>query len=154
MRALVFYPFYHPIEFLLRLILKRHGSDTMAQSFERRLYRPALRIGDLPVQVVDETRHTTGTRLLINTSSLISGQRVVGASAAVPGLFNPLRIGNEVLSDGGVVDNQGIESLLDYFQVTDPELNRLRDAFRQRPELRRYVRKESSDNIHGIGTQE
>ncbi|MEE8587067.1 MAG: patatin-like phospholipase family protein, partial [Acidobacteriota bacterium] len=138
MRALVFYPFYHPIQFLLRLFLQRHGGDVMAQSFQRRLYRPALRIGDLPVQVVDKDKNIIGTKLLLNTASLINGRRVVysresdtginaqiaksdpnniplaravAASAAVPGLFKPLRIGDKVLMDGGVVDNQGIESL-------------------------------------------
>jgi hypothetical protein len=133
------------------------------------------------VQVIDENQNITGTKLLINTTSLISGQRVVfsresdtglqaqisksdpnniplaravGASAAVPGLFRPLRIGNEVVSDGGVVDNQGLESLFDYFQITEPELNRLRDSFRQPPELRRHGPRESADKSHGEGTRE
>ncbi|MGQ4806739.1 hypothetical protein NKDENANG_00074 [Candidatus Entotheonellaceae bacterium PAL068K] len=181
MQALVFYPFYHPVKFLLRLLLKQHAGDTMAASFQRRLYRPALRIGDLPVQVIDENKTLTGTKLLINTTSLISGQRVVfsresdtglkaqitksdpnyillaravGTSAAVPGIVKPLRIGNEVLSDGGVVDNQGVESLFDYFQITEPELNRLPDAFRQPADLRRHVPQTSPDGNREVGTRE
>ncbi|MCH8216101.1 MAG: patatin-like phospholipase family protein [Planctomycetes bacterium] len=170
MQALIFHPFYHPFQFFLRLVFKQHPGDTMARAFERRLYRPALRIGDLPVQVVDEDNSVSGTKLLINTTSLVSGKRVVfaresdtglraqlyksdpnniplaravGASAAVPGVFRPLRIGKEVLSDGGVVDNQGIESLLDYFEISAPEANLLPYAFRQPAKLRRQVREET-----------
>ena len=99
-----------------------------------------------------------GTRLLINATSVISGKRVVfsresdtgfaaqieksnpnslklarvvAASACVPGLFKPLRIGNDMLVDGGVVDNQGIETLLDYFAITSPKRNALPVAMRQ-----------------------
>jgi len=170
MRTLVFHPFYHPVQFLLRLVFKQHGGDTMAKSFERRLYCPALRIGDLPVQIVRGKNNIHGTKLLINTTSLVSGERVVysresdtgivaqihksnpnniplaravAASAAVPGLFRPLRIGKEVLSDGGVVENQGIESLLDYFQISEPKINLLPDAFRQHAKLRMQVTEES-----------
>ena len=59
--------------------------------------------------------------------------RVVGASAAVPGLFKPLQIGNDILADGGVVDNQGIESLFDYFEISEEQMNLLPQAFRQLP---------------------
>ena len=180
MRALVFYPFFYPMQTLLALLRLRHAGDTMARAFEKILFAPSLRIGDLPVQIcrkipspaADETAEAeknqgycevTGTRILINTTSLITGKRVVfsresdtglkaqiekldpnniilaravGASASVPGLFKPLRIGNEILSDGGVVDNQGLESLFDYFQMSDETLNLLPDAFRQPVELR------------------
>ena len=60
--------------------------------------------------------------------------RVVGASACVPGLFRPLQIGGDILVDGGVVDNQGLESLLDYFEISDEEMNLLPRAFRQNPQ--------------------
>lgn len=171
MRALVFYPFSHPVLTLLALVGLRHSGDTMAKEFEAHLFAPELRVGDLPVQIRPSgpsdaqwsLAHVQGTRILINTASLITGRRVafsresdlgikaqigksdpnsislarvVGASAAVPGLFRPLRIGNEVLADGGVVDNQGIESLLDYFEITRGELNLLPETFREPPELR------------------
>jgi predicted acylesterase/phospholipase RssA len=189
MRALVFYPFYYPVQALLVLLRLRHAGDTMARAFEKLLFAPSLRIGDLPVQIAkgrqtpdledatdanEEARHfeVSGTRILINTTSLITGRRVVfsresdtglkaqiekldpnniilaravGASASVPGMFKPLRIGNEILSDGGVVDNQGIESLFDYFQISDETLNLLPDAFRQSPVLRR-----DSSGISGL----
>jgi NTE family protein len=174
MRALVFYPFYHPIQTLLALLRLRHAGDTMALEFERHMFAPELRVGDLPVARVTPANTAigeqaesfeldkVGTRILINTTSLITGQlvvfsresdtgiraqlsksdpnsiplaRAVGASAAVPGLFKPLCIGNEVLSDGGVIDNQGIESLLDYFEITEQELNLLPAQFRQPPEM-------------------
>jgi predicted acylesterase/phospholipase RssA len=162
MRGLVFYPFYHPIMTLLSLIRIAHRGDTMAKAFEKKLFAPKLRIGDLPVQVFRDSQHglqfDVGTRILINTTSLITGRRVVfsresdsgldaqieksdpndfnlsrvvGASSSVPGVFKPLRIGRELLADGGIVDNQGIESLLDYFELTHDGQNLLGESYRQ-----------------------
>lgn len=159
MRALVFYPFYHPIMTVASLLRLAHRGDTMAKAFERKLFAPTLRIGDLPVQVVDRSgMNMRRTRMLINATSMITGRRVVysrenetgvsaqieksdpndivlarvvGASAAVPGLFKPLKVGGDILADGGVIDNQGIESLLDYFEWTDESLNLLERAYRQ-----------------------
>ena len=168
MRGLIFYPYFHPLLTVLSLIRLRHRGDTMAKAFERYLFAPNLRIGDLPVQTFNkDTKALDGTRLLMNTTSLITGRRfvlsrecdtglkaqiiksnsnniilarAVGASAAVPGLFRPLRIGNELLSDGAVVDNQGIESLFDYFQLSESALNLLPDSFRQPKELRQITK--------------
>ena len=157
MRALVFYPFFHPVQTALKLLRLRHSGDTMAKELERRFFSPKLRLGDLPVRSPSCDR---GTRILINTTSLVSGLRVVfsresdtgikaqikksdpneiplakvvGASAAVPGLFKPLKIGNDVLADGGVVDNQGLESLFDYFEISEEQMNLLPQQFRQLP---------------------
>jgi predicted acylesterase/phospholipase RssA len=78
-----------------------------------------------------------GPKVVLNTTSLISGDRkaffrdtnsrlaelktsnknvltlsqVVGASSGVPGLFPPTPIAGDLLVDGGVSDNQGIEGL-------------------------------------------
>ena len=157
MRALVFYPFFHPLLAILKLLRLRHAGDTMALEFEKRFFSPRLRIGDLPVQLSKGPR---GPRTLINTTSLVTGlrvaysresdsgltaqieksypndirlARVVGASASVPGLFKPLQIGGDVLADGGIVDNQGLESLFDYFEISDEEMNLLPRAYRQNP---------------------
>ena len=157
MRALVFFPFFHPFLMALKLLRLRHYGDTMAKEFEKRFFSPNLRLGDLPVH---SPSRCSGPRILINTTSLVTGlrvvfsresdtgleaqiaklnpnkiplARVVGASAAVPGLFKPLQIGNDILADGGVVDNQGIESLFDYFEISDAQMNLLRQAFRQLP---------------------
>lgn len=80
-----------------------------------------------------------GPRLVLNTTSLLTGERttfsrdtssgivdlktpdrnalklsqVVGASSGVPVLFPPTAIYGDLLVDGGVSDNQGIEELLD-----------------------------------------
>ena len=162
MRALVFYPFYHPIMTALSLVGLAHRGDTMARAFAKHLFYPDLRVGDLPV-----SDGVGRSRLLVNTTSLISGRRVVfsresdtglksqieksdpndlqlarvvGASAAVPGLFKPLRIAGELLVDGGVIDNQGIESLLDYFELSEDELNQLGSSMRQRnPDRKRDI---------------
>ena len=171
MRALLFFPFYRPLDTVLLMLRLRHGGDTMASEFERHLFAPELRIGDLPVQTMHSedasgnlpSIRVENTRLLANTTSLITGRRfvisrendlgikaqihksdpnqislarVVGASAAVPGLFKPLRIGNELLADGGVVDNQGLESLFDYFEISEPSLNLIPQAMRQPASLR------------------
>lgn len=155
MRAIVFRPFFHPVLSFLELLRLRHRGDAMAKEFERHFFSPRLRVGALPVQ---SQSGRLISRILINTTSLVSGlrivfsresdtglksqikksdpnqiplARVVGASAAVPGFFKPLYIGNDVLADGGIVDNQGIESLLDYFEISDPAMNLLPTAFRQ-----------------------
>ena len=160
MKALVFYPFFHPVLTILKLLRLRHFGDTMAKEFERRFFSPRLRMGDLPVQSRNGLR---GPRALINTTSLVTGLRVVysresdsglkaqieksdpndiplakvvGASASVPGLFKPLQIGGDFLADGGVVDNQGLESLFDYFEISDEEMNLLPRAYRQNPEFK------------------
>ena len=158
MRALVFYPFFHPVLTVLKLLRLRHLGDTMAKEFERRFFSPRLRLGDLPVR--SSSGHK-GTRILINTTSLVTGlravfsreghtgikaqieksdpneiplARVVAASAAVPGLFKPLKVGNDVLADGGVVDNQGLESLFDFFEISEEQMNLLPRQFRQLPD--------------------
>ena len=160
MKALVFYPFFHPVLTILKLLRLRHFGDTMAKEFERRFFSPRLRMGDLPVQSRNGLR---GPRALINTTSLVTGLRVVysresdsglraqieksdpndiplakvvGASASVPGLFKPLQIGGDFLADGGGVDNQGLESLFDYFEISDEEMNLLPRAYRQNPEFK------------------
>ena len=160
MKALVFYPVFHPILTILKLLRLRHLGDTMAKEFERCFFSPRLRMGDLPVQSRNGLR---GPRALINTTSLVTGfrvvfsresdsglkaqieksdpndiplARVVGASASVPGVFKPLQIGGDVLADGGIVDNQGLESLFDYFEMSDEEINLLPRAYRQNPEFK------------------
>ena len=45
MRALVFYPFFHPILTILKLLRLKHFGDTMAMEFEKRFYSPRLRMG-------------------------------------------------------------------------------------------------------------
>lgn len=177
MRAVVFYPFYHPVQMILRILKIRHLGDTMAKAFERKLFAPSLRVGSLPVQYLPKNSknsksfHTFGTRLLLNATSLITGKRVVhsrenetgvkgqinksnpnyillarvvGASAAVPGLFNPLKIGNEILADGGVVDNQGLETLFDYFEISDESSNLLEKRYRQLEFLRERDKSDSA----------
>ncbi len=154
MRALVFRPFFHPVLTFLEMFRLRHRADAMAKAFERRFFSPRLPLGALPVR----SQSCRAPRLLINTTSMISGKRVVfsresdtglasqieksdanglplarvvGASAAVPGLFRPLGIGNDLLADGGVVDNQGVDSLFDYFEFSEERMNRLPPASRQ-----------------------
>ena len=149
-RALIFTPFHHPWLFIKTLALKafRAGarSELIQCEYDRWFYHNNT-LDQLPGAVqreggegADTAREkSTGSRLLINTTSLLTGERVafcrepisrvnemsrvnnnvlplsrvVGASSGVPGLFPPTMISGDVLVDGGVADNQGIESLIE-----------------------------------------
>jgi predicted acylesterase/phospholipase RssA len=146
-RALVFSPFYHPLLFVKSLFLRpfqQNARSILIQAeYDKHFYKdytldqlPAIQPGmerkNGPLAVL------TGPKLLLNTTSLMTGERkafsrdantylshlktsnknvlklsqVVGASSGVPVLFPPTAICGELLVDGGVSDNQGIEGLL------------------------------------------
>jgi len=153
-RALIFTPFYHPIFFVKSLIFQafRRGARAeliQAEYDEFFFYNDTL--DQLPVErpedgakqvvskcVKSDKEPYYGPRLLLNTTSLLTGERktfsrdtssgivdlktsdknvfllsqVVGASSGVPVLFPPTAICGDLLVDGGVSDNQGIEGLL------------------------------------------
>jgi predicted acylesterase/phospholipase RssA len=98
-----------------------------------------------------------GPKVLLNATSLLTGQRrwfcrepnsglnemkrsnqnalslsrVVGASSGVPVLFPPTSIFGDMLVDGGIADNQGIEGLLPPEGITtdpDPDIILVSDA--------------------------
>ncbi len=144
MRAITFAPFFHPVLFFFKSLLgSSNRAVRMAQQFKRNFFSPDLRLDDLPSSpeiLINATSNSTGKRVVffkdeMNTfSSQISKveynklplAKVVGASAAVPGVFPPVPIANDLYSDGGVVDNQGLESLFDYFCFTrDSTLDRV-----------------------------
>jgi hypothetical protein len=99
-----------------------------------------------------------GTRLLLNTMShqarrkrvwsresdsgleaelAASGENHVALASVVVGAMAatsdhaPVRVGADCLGDASLLDNQGIESLLDYFELSLPEDNQLRKVYRQ-----------------------
>lgn len=146
-RALIFTPFYYPWLFLKTLALKpfRAGarSELIQREYDKWFYNNNS-LDQLPSAVQKDNQESAGEpsagpRLLINTTSLLTGERVafsreplshvnemsrvntnvlplsrvVGASSGVPGLFPPTLISGDVLVDGGVADNQGIESLIE-----------------------------------------
>ncbi|MBN2123541.1 MAG: patatin-like phospholipase family protein [Deltaproteobacteria bacterium] len=139
-RALVFFPFYHPIATLKMLRTRYNRSDAMQAEYDRWFYRGES-LDQLPSP---ENRHKGepcsylfGPKLILNTTSLLTGRRVgysrepisglnelstintnvlplsriVGASAGVPVLFPPTFVSGDMLVDGGVTDNQGLEAL-------------------------------------------
>ncbi len=144
-RALILTPFFHPWLFIKTLALKpfRAGarSELIQSEYDKWFYNKNS-LDQLPSAALkneqDPADPDLGTRLLINTTSLLTGERVafsrepvsqvnemsrvnknvlplsrvVGASSGVPGLFPPTMISGDVLVDGGVADNQGIESLI------------------------------------------
>jgi hypothetical protein len=108
-----------------------------------------------------------GTRLLLNTMShkarrkrvwsresnlgleaelAASGENqvplanVVVSAMAATGDHPPVQIGADCLSDASLLDNQGIESLLDYFELSLPEDNQLRKVYRQPDRLAEHDR--------------
>mgnify|MGYP006277895721 CR=1 FL=1 len=145
-RALILTPFFHPWLFIKTLALKpfRAGarSELIQAEYDKWFYNKNT-LDQLPSTALKNEQDSAdpefGTRLLINTTSLLTGERVafsrepisqvnemsrvnknvlplsrvVGASSGVPGLFPPTMISGDVLVDGGVADNQGIESLID-----------------------------------------
>ena len=135
MRAIAFAPLFHPILFFIKSILgKSNRTVRMAEQFQRHFFSPNLRLEDLPSFpkiLINTTSNTTGKRVVFYKqdasafdSQLSTGDnsklllaKVTGASAAVPGLFPPVPIANDLLADGGVIDNQGLESLFDYFKL-------------------------------------
>lgn len=142
-RALIFSPFYHPIGFLKSLRPGFSRSDLMRAEYDSWFYRNNT-LDQLPSvtrSTSDEPlSNKAGPKLILNTTSLMTGERrsfsrqpesgmgdqmkvngnalllsqIVGASACVPGLFPPVPVSGELLVDGGVSDNQGIEALLEH----------------------------------------
>ncbi|MBT5876659.1 MAG: patatin-like phospholipase family protein [Candidatus Latescibacteria bacterium] len=141
-RALVFSPFYHPIGFLKSLRPGYSRSDLMRAEYDYWLYRNNT-LDQLPSVTKSTDNESlynkAGPKLILNTTSLMTGERrsfsrqpesglndqmtvngnalllsqIVGASACVPGLFPPVPVSGELLVDGGVSDNQGIEALIE-----------------------------------------
>jgi hypothetical protein len=150
-KALVFTPFYHPWLFVKSLALRpfrSYARSILIQGEYDRHFYDDYTLDQLPAVPPGSERDgakkdhrppvLTGPKLLLNTTSLMTGERkafsrerntylaqlkssnknvlklsqVVGASSGVPVLFPPTSICGELLVDGGVSDNQGIEGLL------------------------------------------
>lgn len=142
-RALLFAPVYHPWLFVKSTLLasfRRGARSLLIQEEYDRWFFHGNTLDELPSVVKAEGPHrVSGSKLVINTTSLLTGERkaferdansrlaemrtsnknvlklsqVVGASAGVPVLFPPTPIAGDLLVDGGVADNQGIEGLAD-----------------------------------------
>jgi len=151
-RALIFTPFFHPILFIKTLVLRAFRSGARSELIQReydRWFYDGHTIDQLP-SVTPEKSHAGGQvlygpRIILNTTSLLTGERVsfsrepnsgmtemkcsnknnlplsrvVGASSGVPVLFPPTYIFGNMLVDGGVADNQGIEALLEHERLAD-----------------------------------
>ena len=153
-RALIYSPRYHPIRFLKAAALQafRPGAraDLIQAEYDKFFFFNDT-MDQLPVVKSEEPEGgysacidtgeepLYGPKLLLNTTSLLSGERVpfsrdtssgikdlktsdknvlllsrvVGASSGVPVVFPPTSIAGDLLVDGGVSDNQGVEGLLD-----------------------------------------
>ncbi len=153
-RALVFMPFYHPILFIRAVLGRNYSrSDIMQREYDKWFYRKAT-LDHLPSVTWSSSKDTcdphprTGPKVILNTTSLLDGERrsfarepvvglrelhrvnrnvipisrVVGASSGVPGVFPPTVVSGDRLVDGGVSDNQGTDALIEEFDAQDPKL--------------------------------
>ncbi|MBI4874474.1 MAG: patatin-like phospholipase family protein, partial [Acidobacteria bacterium] len=145
-RALVYTPFYHPwlfVKSLLSAPFRAGARAVLIQSEYDKWFYDKNTLDQLPSLTPDRAAGAHpdavfGPKLILNTTSLLSGERVpfsrvpvagikqmsrvnrnilrlsrvVGASSAVPGVFPPTVIQGDMLVDGGVCDNQGIEALM------------------------------------------
>ena len=97
----------HPLAGLLGF-LGRHDHlvppSGLRRLLERHLSFTQLEDAEIPLHVV-ATELTTGREVLLSKGSAVDA---VMASAAIPGVFPPVRIGKHDLVDGGVVDNAPI----------------------------------------------
>ena len=155
-RALVFSPFYHPILWFKSLWPTHSRSEIMQKEYDKWLYHDET-LDHLPSvtfpwdnvagELETDSLVLTGPTVVLNATSLLTGERkgfkrepvsglnelgrvnrnvlklssVVGASSGVPGIFPPTTILGDKLVDGGVSGNQGIDALVDVDRV----LNRL-----------------------------
>ncbi len=155
-RAMVFGPFYHPILFLKSLWPSCSRSDIMQKEYDKWFYRDetldhlpsvTLRHNDARSEEEKSPLFLTGPEVVLNTTSLLTGERIgfsrdpvsrlqelhrvnqntlklsriVGASSGVPGLFPPTMVWGDKLVDGGVADNQGIDALVGVDRLLDDE---------------------------------
>ena len=162
-RAMVFGPFYHPILFLKSLWPSCSRSDIMQKEYDKWFYRddtldhlPSVTLRDNDARSEEEksSLFLTGPEVVLNTTSLLTGERigfsrdpvsrlqelhrvnqntlklskVVGASSGVPGLFPPTTIWGDRLVDGGVADNQGIDALVGVDRLLDSEESSVTDC--------------------------
>lgn len=165
-RALIFAPFYHPIIFIKSLTPGHSRSDLIQAEYDLRLFHETT-LDQLPTVLGGDTGEdlpvTAGPKLVLNTTSLMTGERVsysrvpisglnetksvnknvlslsmiVGASACVPGLFPPVSVSGDLQVDGGVSDNQGIEGLLE----NDCEILLISDASGQMEQVHKQSEK-------------
>ena len=150
-RALVFMPFYHPLLFIKALFCRSFSrSDIMQREYDKWFYQGAT-LDRLPSVTWPESKEMsgahprTGPRVILNTTSLLNGERrpfarepvvglrelhrvnrnvipisrVVGASSGVPGVFPPTVVYGNRLVDGGVSDNQGTDALIKEFSAQE-----------------------------------
>lgn len=142
-RSLLFAPFYHPVDAVRNVVSLKDRSNLVQKDLDRWFFHGNT-LDQLPSVTWSENtdpeiEHLAGPKLLINTTSLLSGERVtfsrqtsssinqlfssnnnnlplsliVAASAGVPGAFPTTQIAGDMLIDGGVSDNQGLEALLE-----------------------------------------
>ena len=151
-RVMVFGPFYHPILWIKSWWPTLSRSDIMQKEYDKRFYHDetldhlptvALRNDKTSFEVDKISLGLTGPTVVLNTTSLLTGERkgfkrepvsgiselnrvnrnmlklsrVVGASSGVPGLFPPTTILGDKLVDGGVTDNQGIDVLVNLDRI-------------------------------------
>lgn len=106
-----------------RVISSRHGSgETFAAHLARNYFADvALDDAGPPTLIVNATNYAKGIRASFwprQTRPASDLAHLVAASGAFPGAFDPVYLGDEPYVDGGVMENLGVDGLLQY--LTDP----------------------------------
>ena len=140
-RGMLYAPFFHPFLWVKSLLPGNSRMDILVREYDKCFFDHAA-LNEFPSSDMDREKNCRykGTKLILNTTSLQDGRRisyfrrpvieymemikvnqnfervsvVVAASSAVPGVIPPIRVGKELLVDGGVSDNQGILPFIGY----------------------------------------
>ncbi len=112
------------------------SGDTYRLHFDR-VYFHGMRVAELgmaPLLILNATDYSILERAAFfppdNDGDLLAG--LVASSGAFPVAFDPIRIGKSLYSDGGVIENLGVEGLRQYLQshprVAQPDVLLISDA--------------------------
>lgn len=83
------------------------SNEPVAELIEAELGDPRIEDAEIPLAVVAADIHT-GERVVLRDGPVGPAVR---ASAAIPGIYTPVEIGDRVLVDGGIVDNVPVDAV-------------------------------------------
>lgn len=100
---------WHKISGFSRNSLGLLSNEPMAELLEEELGDARIEDAAIPLAIVAADIHT-GDRVVLTQGPLA---RAVRASAAIPGIYRPVKIGDRVLVDGGIVENVPVQAVRD-----------------------------------------
>jgi NTE family protein len=113
-----------PVEKIGRVIAEMSWRDLVRLALPRKgVIKSSRLLRLIEEHIGDTTFQELKIPLLINAVDLLSGEeivisegsvaRAVEASSAIPGIFTPVRLGNHLFVDGGLLDNVPVTLMLD-----------------------------------------